>query len=283
MSKQSIVSIFEHEFTDFYDYHFGKFEIDNNYLIINTRLMIPLTWFLYWLTTTTTNIIGLKTIDNAHKIMIDSDKKQILIDQKVIDTKLLDDEFQCNDMSHWFTDEYIFDPQSFKDVSHIIERNNMRCVSQCYKLSYKYSCKEIVQTTKLNIKITQQITNYKYYGEYIIYLKNAFRRIKRLIDYDINFIIILNNNPTLEIKVGEEGYHDLNIVFSVSILPRYYFAHTIGYDIDILNGFYKNFHNKEYFSKWAKMRWDVAYNDNIYNNIYNLILKSINNKTYIYH
>lgn len=285
MDKQTFVHVLEDEFIDFYNKYFTKYTVDDDGIMTINNELIPISYdyFIYWLYTTD-NITGV----NIHikfgrknvtrKIRINNNTLQIFAD------KLIPRLFIMLENVEYLKHQLLEIRHAFKQINIKSEHGRLK-----YTANGLFNCIE-----KIDIDISDVISTYlvelpeienidvnpvvyKTYGDLMqmtttycdIYhdveddhtFKNIIMKDNRyIVSEGVNFALILTGRYYEKFCWDEPGCTSVN--FIIYMLPITYYYKTIGYHLNILEGYYGNARNMQGFTEWLqKEGWDQPADD----------------------
>lgn len=111
----------------------------------------------------------------------------------------------------------------------------------------------IIQYGHINITIYQSLT-----VEELDSLKQYYYNILSDILYDENFAVVVAWD-SIKLQVSLQTH----ITADIAIYPLFYFGHTIGYELGILNAFCNKLNTISGLKEWAKNAWNENEHDDL--------------------
>lgn len=281
MEGEQFVHVYEEEFKEFYDNYFSKCKVDSEgYLSITDEIPVDYSAFIYWLYTTD-NISGVVYSDSITRIKLHDNLISIVSKERLY-------RINVNFSNTYYLKEELGKIKMAFSAS-------MQTTTPGYKFypNYLLRCRETIKLTSNKIvEYTVDVMNklfdldvepYSSYFEYKTYegvvqseiintyislltlddIKEINERIKNDSSYTFEqqkeFTFI--TKPLIATNVFQVMRERTALKFAAYVMPTGYYHKTIGYHLDILNGYCGHSKMMSGFHEWAKNVWEEE-NDN---------------------
>lgn len=272
--KESFVSPYEEQFMDYYNKYFSQYDIVDRLLIINQRIPMATSSFIYWLLQQE-NLIGYRNNNSTQQLLIENNNinikttlRFVYLGTERVDIMTVNHECKLpaiisldslNCLYAKTGDQYL-DERSSQTNMNTKQRqrlksqpiNNIGYFHQVVllederfpKMEVYYNMAGLpIQDTSICLYIPPEIE------DRISFIETMSKALRLLILPD--FVIISKE------EIGISVYCQINI----RIYSRLYYEKLIGCEMDILNAYLGSCRNMLGFHKWAAEKWNVHEGD----------------------